>query len=178
MSLAYIRGVLDGDGYIDKGNINPRLALDTKSEEFAERFFIALKKIGLSPYMNERNRTRRNFNGYTFDAHHFIVRATSPPQLVDKIKNLPIRSKKEKKEYLRGIFDSEGSYSVTRYADRTCYYLKNTNADIDLLRKIQRILTDFGIQTKVRISSSRTPYLDCSRKKNIKKIFDLMEVNG
>jgi intein-encoded DNA endonuclease-like protein len=121
--FAYIKGVMDGDGYVDNANVNPKLALDVKDKWFAEKFKKALHKIGLSPYINERDRIRENFNGYTFKSHHYITRATCSQELIDKIKDIEIDTKEEIISYLQGFYDSEGYYD----RKRKCFTIREKN---------------------------------------------------
>jgi len=173
--LAYIKGVMDGDGYVIRRKRSSSLCLDVKSRIFAKRFFKALEQIGLQPRTYERNRIRKNFQGYTFRSHHIIVRATCSHELVERIKTMQLRTIKEKIAYLQGFYDSEGCYSVDYYPDRTCYNLRFRNSDLLLLKRIQKMLESLGVKMTLRRYNYEHPFLETQDKKNIENFFELIQ---
>jgi len=167
--LAYIKGVLDGDGYIDYGSKNLRLCLDTKSKEFVDKFINILKTLGLSPRLTERRRTRHNFNGYTFPSHHFIARATCNDRFLYKLQNGKCFSRNEKIKYIEGLTDSEGYY---RYFPKNYFHsFIIGNKNLSILQKILRFLNDLGIKSTIyNYKSQGIPSLHIHNKTNIEKL--------
>lgn len=181
--IAYVKGVLDGDGWIDQWSRNSRLCLEVKDEWFAKEFFDALKRLGLSPYTSERDRVR-SFNGYTFSSHMIRVRATVDRELVKRIGVFEPVTDEEKRAYVRGFFDSEGCFKVYtgfrlrngRYYERTDYNLKISNQNLLLLTKIQTILSEFGVDMTIRNYSHDTcAHLQTQDQKNIQRFFNFIE---
>jgi len=54
--LAYIIGVMNGDGYINWGSKNPAICLETTNKEFGYDFAEAIRDVGLIPYITKRVR--------------------------------------------------------------------------------------------------------------------------
>jgi intein-encoded DNA endonuclease-like protein len=177
LGLAYIKGVLDGDGYVDWSNTNPRLCLQTTSEANAKEFYEALMAIGLTPHLTTRSRYHKNVLGkYSFWSHYYVVRATCKPSLIEIIKQHEPTTNKEKVEYIRGFYVSEGSLYIKRYPNRVCYNLTITNRDIDQLTKIQKILKGFGINSTIRCYRKHMPYLQIQNRIGIQKFLQLIGV--
>ena len=90
-SLGYICGVLDGDGYIDRFGVNPRLSLMTTNQAFSKKFAKALTENKLIVRATERDRHNSWQQGdkkYEYDSHFFIIRATCPKPLMAQIEQV------------------------------------------------------------------------------------------
>lgn len=136
--IAYVLGVLHGDGYIYKPQ--RRLMLDVKDRRFALKFAKALKKIGLFPRWFEKSRWGIREN-HVWITYHYMVTATCDQELIDFIALLPLMwKKKEKFAYLEGLYDSEGSY----YEERDT--IKFTNKSPILLERVESLLRELGMQ--------------------------------
>ncbi|MBI5149122.1 helix-turn-helix domain-containing protein [Candidatus Pacearchaeota archaeon] len=99
--IAYIVGVLDGDGYTDK---KYGVGLETKNINFAEKFKKKLRNIGLNPNINKRK-----------ERGHWIVWGSSK-QLVrwyltffNKKKINWLLDNNLGWEYINGLYDSDGA---------------------------------------------------------------------
>jgi hypothetical protein len=180
--IAYIKGVLDGDAFISRWKNNrPRIILEVKDERFARKFISALLKYNLQPHLNERDRTR-TFNGYTFESHMFIVRATCDETFLALITNYKIETTASKISYLMGMFDSEGNISeVQNYLKRNGITFKNGvrrsiriyDKNLDKLPLIHTILNDLGICSKLYNYSYHCPFLEISRIKDFNKFREI-----
>lgn len=173
--IAYICGVLDGDGSVDRGNVSPRLRLDVTDKAFALRFLNVLRSLGLSPYLNHYTRRYKNLNysmfqKYDFVVHYYIVRATCSESLIKKLKNALLVTVEEKKSYLIGFYDSEGSFDEKNG-------VRFTNTSYYLLTKIWGILKSLGIEiTGMYKSRGNTYHLCVGKKRDRQKLLNLMEV--
>ena len=143
-AFAYIQGVMEGDGYIDKSNKNPRLCLMVIKKEFAMAFAEKLKAIGLTPRWTERNRHFEftNLVNHPYDEHYFVVRATCRNNILCLLKKEPTTNQ-QKIAFMRGFYDSEGFNYEGRH--KFSHHLALCNKDEDLLRKIQTWLENLGI---------------------------------
>lgn len=170
---AYIKGVLDGDGDIDRGNVGPRLRLQTVSKPFADFFANNLSLIGLIPRYSENNRTR-TFNGYTWNYHCYTIRATCTENCVQKLSVFPIEENEfSRLSYLIGFFHSEGHFHVKRYSNRECWEWRVTNKDTSKLERIRRILLLFGIKSALCTYPNIIPFLQIQRRCDIEQLQNL-----
>jgi len=143
--LAYILGVLKGDGSVYKINHHGRyeylVALATSEEKFARSFSRAISKIGLKPRESG------------WKKYHKIV--ANSKKFYEWYKNLNPRDIEELlsreelvKEFVRGFYESEGHFHIyTRphlnhtHTDR---YLNMTNTDKSLIKMVEGFLVKLG----------------------------------
>jgi hypothetical protein len=135
--VAYILGVLHGDGWLEK--CKRRLCLRVTSKVFALKFANALKKLGMTPRLHIYKRQgARGFGKGRNTKPQYDVRTVCDQELIDLIETLPLFwTAKEKLAYLEGLYDSEGYYGK-----QSIYFY---NADPYLLRRVQQLLQEFGI---------------------------------
>lgn len=178
VALAYIKGVLDGDGYIDYGGINPRLCLETTCWDNAKNFSEALKIFNLTPRQTERDRIiyskHPRFKKRSYHIHVFVVRATCKLKFIRLIESEKFLTEEEKIAYIRGFYESEGWLSIDRYPNRICYDLCIKNSNKDYLRNIQNMLSDLGIKVTIREYPNLVPYLQTQQLRNIQKFFTII----
>jgi intein/homing endonuclease len=169
--LAYIKGVMDGDGWIDRGNqhrvghgiCKPRLSLYVVSKKFADTFSEALTHIGLTPRREERD-TTRTFEGRTWANHVYMVRATCPECLIQELSSLKIENRDEKIGYIKGFFQSEGTARTQKYPTRTCYSIRMYNKNTTLLAKIKGWLSTLGFIVVLRDYPYHVAFLEIQSK--------------
>lgn len=175
-NLAYILGVLIGDGflYYDK-HTYWSFQLATVNKHFAETFAHALHRwIGRkTPHIY----TQDNSRGFS-SGNIYIVRKASKEhflQIKSLIENLSFESKLTteslKTALLRGYYDSDGSFSSWLYSYKGRLLKEQklvlTDGNLEKLRLAQRLLTSIGI-CPTYISRSRTSYhLEFRAKRNI-----------
>jgi len=159
--LAYIYGVLIGDGSIDSGK---RVNLNVNDKDFAYAFAKALKKwSNLEPTINKRkvfsNHQTKYGNWVRTDNIQYVVRLGSKQAVNFLLSNIkcrtydwevpePILSSKNEKikgSFLKGFFDSEGS---------VVYNKRYNKKRIDLrvfrtkgIEDVQVMLYDLGIKS-------------------------------
>jgi len=189
-ALAYLKGVLDGDGYIDRSRHNPRLCLTATNKGFVQRFASMLKFLGLVPRLTEK-RERHNhkkhirFQKYDFECALLCCRATCSPEVIDLLKNFEPLTDLEKRYYLKGFYDSEGSSCSSQNFTiwkTTGHKVKNghkhevrfTNKDVRKLQRIHEILNHFGINSKIYNSTHYVSYLAFYKKEHYLKFFELI----
>jgi len=141
--LAYILGVIDGDGCVSGYD---RIQLGTKDYEFAQEFRRALKVIGLranvtkNDYWNKD--LQRQYHGRQCYAHSVVF---------VRWYNGLTQEQKEKIArqypwgYLKGFYESEGSYYIGPNGDVNVRF---SNLDYELLLMVQRLLTKLGYDSK------------------------------
>ena len=152
--LAYILGVLKGDGYAGRYQKNKgfehRIGLKVVDRVFAVAFFRGLRAIGLNP-------SYRPYKGY------HIVEACSK-LFYDWYKSLTLDNIEnfcsgDKFSFIRGFYESEGCLSGSRRENGKVYFeLKMTNTDLALLSLIQRILKKLGFDFKLYKYREREVY--------------------
>jgi len=140
-TLAYMLGVLEGDGCVYKVQSRRVISLCTIDERFAFSFYRALEELGLNP--------RKRLHG-----KYYWVEAISM-NFFDWYKSLTLEKLGEYLKsqsmiiaFLRGFYESEGSYYYkwTRRLGRKYYYeavsIGNTNKS--LLKLIKRFLEEIN----------------------------------
>jgi intein/homing endonuclease len=165
--LAYIKGVMDGDGYIDRHQTVPSLVLDVTSKPFADRFAEALGSQGLNIRRTEHNRTN-TFNGYTFTSHFYRVRAKCSEDFIANM-NSPATFEGNL-AWLIGFFQAEGCRRVQKYPDRECHIWHITNKDKEKLSKVQSILQRLGIKSAIYTKKDGISMLCVQRRTDIEKL--------
>jgi len=173
----YLKGVLDGDGYIDNYSRNPRLCLMTTSRANAQDFTEALENVGLKPHLTERDRhhtPREGIYGFKIplhscDTHYFIVRATCKPEFTEHLKNTIPKNSTEIKAYLKGMLDSDGSYCQYK---PPYYRVAVYNSNESLLQYVKDCLSKLKIETSEIRQCGYGKVLNIYRQSEVKKIMD------
>jgi intein-encoded DNA endonuclease-like protein len=162
--LAYIIGVLKGDGYLYKHKYHYDIKLDTRDYEFAETFGKALAKVlnkkVKKPYWDKSDNIWKIY--YRSKAFYMWYRK----QNLKSLKRFIEHGKETVALFLRGLYDSDGGHY--RYRERySKIYLYNN--DLELLHYVQHLLNKYFNIT------ARGPYLhiragEASTKKNGERI--------
>lgn len=132
--LAYILGVLDGDGYTNR---RETIGLETKTKEFAEKFKRKLRNIGLNSNM-----------GFSEKKNHWLVWGSSKKlvlwylSLSDKKKKRWLLKEKIAWEYFNGLYDSDGALHPCGCPQICCHNLKERVF-------INKLLTALGISSNI-----------------------------
>jgi len=143
--LAYVIGVILGDGHLGgddptKKNILHLIRLTCRDKEFAEAFKDTLEKLG--------------FQGWTYfkkERWRISLKCKVLWQFLKQFKEDVnkvldwIESEEEKRSFIRGIYDSEGSLNKKRYQ----ISINNTNKR--LLEIVQIFLEELGIKSKLSL---------------------------
>lgn len=148
-ALAYILGVLLGDGWIrysSNGKYHYDIGLAVTDRVFAESFKLALEQIRLNPHI------------YTYKRHSDVHYVTAPSKLFcDWYKELTLKDIEKiiatstmQQEFIRGFYESEGSAFISDRVDHRygtnhlTYTIKINNTNKPRLQLIQRQLQDIG----------------------------------
>jgi intein-encoded DNA endonuclease-like protein len=173
-ALAYVLGVIKGDGsaYLYKGW--GRITLETTTPEFNKSFEEALREIGLNP------RTYRIVKKQPNRKMTFMTVATSTA-FVEWYKSLTVDDLRRilstsdlKRAFIRGFYESEGNISSPA---RNCWRVSLFNTNFELLCFVKELLASLGIeQIHIRTNSSfrrSTPCfsLDFARRKSVQAFF-------
>jgi intein-encoded DNA endonuclease-like protein len=151
-SLAYILGVLKGDGFISKqirknGNRMYKVILVTSSEIFAKVFANSLKRIGLHPWISKAKDTTTSFGKTKI----IRVEACSLEfvEWYEKLDFVHIRKLLNNKDliraFIRGFYDSDGTTGIYRSGSRVCF----SNQSRELLEFIRSLLLELGLEFKL-----------------------------
>lgn len=162
-NLAYILGVLCGDGYMDYNNkrMTYYIGLDVVDKDFFEEFKKTLYNFFKIKPTDEFKKSK---NEKWKD--QFITRLCSRAvcdyinnigdfkrdrwRVPDMLKN---SDKSVKGAFLRGYFDSEGN------VDKGSRRVSAPSINLKGIKEIQFLLNDFGIRSKIELKE-RTGYLD------------------
>jgi len=145
--LYYICGVLHGDGWIRNGkhyqNENSRMCgigLDVIDRDFAENFSRCCTNIGLNPalFKHKRKYLKRGFVWRVMAWSSIFVDWFEALDY-DHFNNI---GNEYKADFLRGIFDSEGSVNK--------YNINITSTDYDLMELISNLMEDVGFGNEIK----------------------------
>ncbi|MBW2674510.1 MAG: hypothetical protein JRD89_14040 [Deltaproteobacteria bacterium] len=151
--LSYILGVIAGDGYVSSHSY---IELDTKDYAFAQEFRRALKAIGLRANVIERNHwiknLKRQYHGWKCYIRSVVF--------VDWFNGLTQEQEEGIAgqypwEYIRGMFESEGSYYVNTNGSAEVVF---SNFDYNLLLMVQRLLTLLGYESNIYEREHKEPF--------------------
>lgn len=139
-SLAYILGVLYGDGYAFVHSHNYHIGLRVKDKEFALAFCTAMNEINLYPSVR-------------FQEGKYYRTDVSSKRFFEWFKKLTFGEVEQlitshEIEFIRGFYDSEGCLSPRSKCKTFRIYLANTN--LELLYLIQKLLSKFGFKNNIR----------------------------
>ena len=162
---AYILGVLCGDGYIDKKSIKFEIR---KDEEFIREFSNCIEDVyGLKYnyiYKIKKNTFLFNISSMLIskDLLRYADFRTYSWNVPDEI--LSSNNKKIISDYLRGLYDSEGTVSK--------YYVNITSSSHRGLRRVSMLLNKLGIENKIKKNKYSTLYIN--KKRNLRLFKDLI----
>jgi len=169
-SLAYIYGVLIGDGYIEKSKRTYRIVLSVTDRDFANEFICKLKEwTGMEPKLIERNvtydHTTKWGNRIVGKSHYYVVRLNSK-QVVEFLNskgsfrtynwNVPkdIKNCNRRKiicSFLRGLFDSDGYVAFSKRTRFVGIQIFNTGG----LKEVQELLRRIGIKSRIKQNTTQ-----------------------
>jgi hypothetical protein len=166
-SLAYIIGVIAGDGNVKKNENTIRLQV--KDLEFAESFYSAIEKIGLPPTIFRDKKLHSN-------GKHLLWNVYTHSRLLKEL-YLPLRNNIEKakkfiklcpdgaREFVRGFYESEGDYGKHTYKrtekgrkpweTHTVKTLRITNTDPELISLTMELMQELGFHPRVHTEKPR-----------------------
>lgn len=133
ISLSYVLGVIDGDGYDDsKGTIG----LEVKDKEFADKFIKKLKEINLNP-----NSSKRRGKFTVWASSQELVRWLNE---IENKKLYWLSEKGDEWAYIEGRYDSDGnlhpsgSPRICSYDDQSKEFIQNLFSKVGLKSNIQQ----------------------------------------
>lgn len=142
-NLGYILGTLYGDGCVFINGRTYKIVLDVTNKKFADSFFNALIKIGLHPYITER----QPHNGIG-KLKKYIVIANSIEfgYWFKKFKIEELTNKEAIIAFIRGFYESEGNLYLDKNSNYCSAHIHNTN--LRLLKIIRNWIESLGIKSK------------------------------
>jgi len=141
--LAYVIGVVCGDGYVGlekrhKGYGHSKIRLIAKDKEFVEEFAIRIGRVLNRP---PKLKVQRTTGYYCFEAESkTLYKLLKKPIDLERLRKYIEHCDKCSAAFLRGFFDSEGSVTKTGS-------ISVSNSDYNLLRYVQSLLRRFEILT-------------------------------
>lgn len=133
--IAYVQGILDGDGYVDRN----RIGLTVKDKIFSDSFIQAMIQLGYSPQkvrIIKRNQSTPlgHSNSVLYQA-----RVTIGVDGLKEIEEFQPTAEATAMAYLRGLYESDGGYYIIRYPDRECHQLQIWNGNPGVLTKAEHL---------------------------------------
>lgn len=167
LSLAYVLGVLKGDGCV-ADRILPHYFIDlqTKDEDFAKAFAESLsrvlkEKVEVKPL--KRHTTKGFFEGYEVCKGHKGFYLWCKKHLAETVSIVDGLGKPAAAMFIRGFADSEGS------PQKCTASIRLYNKDISLLQSIQWLLSKhFQVSSKILSYSHTCPFLVIYSSQNFK----------
>jgi intein-encoded DNA endonuclease-like protein len=148
-SLAYILGVLNGDGSVNRQGNNYVIELKVTDKDFVEEFKKHLKCIGFE-YINEYVREFKN------KKDQYVVRVCSKGFYywyknldMDYYINVIGNNEKLMVSWLKGFYDSEGSVTINKKGNYTYKYVSLSNTDKKLIDICCYYLDKLGINYSI-----------------------------
>jgi intein-encoded DNA endonuclease-like protein len=166
--LAYILGVLKGDGCVYLHGRGADIKLVCKHREFAISFYNALSRIGLNPKL------------YIDNGYHKVEASSKAfynwyKKLTLSDIEMLLQNEKYIIAFIRGFYESEGNY----YEPEHCIHIYNTDKGLIELcqRFLQKLGFDFHIYTKKKNGHSNKPlYVLYKKKKSeVQHFFELIK---
>jgi len=161
VNLAYIVGVLKGDGCVYMDNGRYRICLAVTDKVFSDSFKVALEKIGLKCFQKEYdiNKYPSCQNYPNLLKTRWLIKATSK-QLYLFYKNLDIEpflnSDDMKIAFIKGFYESEGTCSKNSKL-QTYRAISMTNTTKELLEMINTFLVQFHFHPKLKARKPPKP---------------------
>jgi len=151
--LAYILGVLKGDGYTSKRSIG----LCAKDEVFINSFAEALRRVDLEPHFYRVGPKEEYFDVRVHSKALSNWLRTLGLEDIEKL----VQGEVFTRAFIRGFYESEGCYHVQRYSHGnhvdTGVRVQMSNTDRELLELVQRLLNEIGFDFRLSKCTSRPP---------------------
>lgn len=168
-SLAYILGVMLGDGCVYKKSYRVRLLV--KSFEFAQKFAENLSKVGMKPHLTMVR--RKNKHG-TYSQYWYVY--VSRKAFCVWYSSLDLKSIREwirgyEQYFVCGFYESEG-YIGYGYGLNQCVIISNNNRD--LLLMIKEIMETWDLKPTLRNNTSTNFILCLYGTKNVRKFISMI----
>jgi len=154
----YFCGLVLGDGYLESSKTrNYRIGVLSTKKELRGQFIKAVRKISpaMTVFQTQRRISRSFPNGVRREDMHYRVifnskelyQALRPFKKRDSIWEIPtfLTSRASLRGFLRGIFDAEGSVTLTNSKREWHFHLDLTSKHRSNLNSIAWLLLRFGI---------------------------------
>jgi len=141
--LAYIVGVLLGDGWIKKNQGNYKTGLISSDKAFNESFYKSLEAIDLNPSMYKNGKGYWETIAYSKSFFEWWSKMST-----EKIWNFVSGRKELKRELIKGFYESEGTLAE--------YRVRMYNSDKEILYLIQKALTNLQFETSITQKETHT----------------------
>lgn len=154
-NLAYILGVIKGDGYVylRKGHQHGIARLKQTRAGFAESFEIALRKIGLHPHTFTYQIKTTNFSNHpkpifdTYASSFKFVQWYKQLSLED-IESILGDNPEFIKAFIKGFYESEGCDYIRKRQNHQVWDLKMYGKNKELIDFVEHLLIGLGFDFK------------------------------
>ena len=151
IALAYVLGVLYGDGHVRKKvtDGNYLICLSVRSKKFAESFASSLKSINLNPSIRCKLRTTK-INSKKYARYFWITIAYSRKfvkwynSLTAKTLLNYVKLRNHKIAFLKGLYESEGSFGYWKMGTSRTWIFRIVMLNRMILQLARRLLKDLG----------------------------------
>lgn len=138
--LAYIIGVLIGDGSLYVNRRHYGIRLKVKDLEFAETFSRAMAKTLNKKYVKPKL-NKSNMWVVTYSSKAFYTWYVE--QTLETLKLFIEYSRKTVASFLKGLYDSEGNYNIYKSHKRKYKRIRLFNNNLKLLKYVQYLLRKY-----------------------------------
>lgn len=152
-TLAYILGVMLGDGCSDHHRCYYRLRLKVTKKEFAEEFARNLKKLGLRPSIGMEKQSKHAFGNkslWVTTAHSKRFYEWFSKLSLANIREILLMDIQNIRGFLKGFYESEGCCSKKKK------YLNFSNTQMELILLVQEQLVNLGYYFHFRSVKKQT----------------------
>jgi intein-encoded DNA endonuclease-like protein len=143
--LSYLIGAILGDGcFYIPNNLRGRIVFGVKDINIARKVALTLTHV-LEREKMYKVRWSQKLKLYIVEGYskHLVEFLQKPlHQLREILDKYPL-------EFLKGIYDAEGSKNIKKQQDRIYPRIFLTNSDLDLLLYAQELLKKFGINSRI-----------------------------
>jgi len=168
-NLAYVLGVLKGDGWVSDVKSSWRIVLNQTREAFARSFEKALRNTGL----NARTTVLRHKGLYVTRASSAEFAKWYKSLGLNQIEEMVLAKRDYEIAFIRGFYESDGSNVIGKKGPRGGFRwsLQIVCKDYKLISMVQRILDRLGYNFALYSRSERELYLLQSWRKEENFIF-------
>ncbi len=159
--LAYVCGVILGDGSVCRSSWGegPKgqrafaylVNLEVIEKAFAESFSNALKHVGLNPRIYFVKKKGNRQDTYYVKAYSKKFVDWWAQQSITTFETMFLEEEPLLKEFVRGFFESEGSYYKQDHGSYYQTHCQMANTDLDRLKMFEKGLSRLSFKTKIYV---------------------------
>jgi hypothetical protein len=141
-TLAYIVGVMLGDGHIEEYKKHYRIRLNTVDLDFAKSFQSALETIGVYSKIYYRTKLSKQSSGWSLRGYSKAFCEWCKSLTFDEIVKI---AELYPKDFIRGFYESEGAF----YETGRSYQIRIANTNKELIMLVKKLIERLGSKTSL-----------------------------